>query len=55
MIGRVGTMTTQQIPEQPSPVSLADVAAIFENEDLEYRIEENILRSGFVNLSLIHI
>ncbi|AOX05531.1 hypothetical protein BJP05_04705 [Corynebacterium sp. NML98-0116] len=46
-------MTTQQIPDQPSPVSLADVAAIFENEDLEYRIEENILRSGFVNCATV--
>lgn len=45
-------MTTQQNTDLPRPVSLTDVASIFENENLEFRVEEDILRSGFVNCAI---
>lgn len=45
--------TTQQNNDLPSPVSLANVASVFENEKLEFRVEEDILRSGFVNCAIV--
>ena len=57
-------MTTDQTaePAQPSehpernvtePVTPEAVAAIFEEENLEHRVEDNAVRSGFVNAAIV--
>ena len=35
------------------PVTTEAVAAIFKEEDLEHRVEEQLVRSGFVNTALV--
>ncbi|WP_234948996.1 MULTISPECIES: YbjN domain-containing protein [Corynebacterium] len=35
------------------PVTAEAVAAIFKEEDLEHRVEEQLVRSGFVNTALV--
>lgn len=34
-------------------VELADIAAILEGEELEYRVEEPVVRTGFVNAAMV--
>ncbi|WP_342319815.1 YbjN domain-containing protein [Corynebacterium mayonis] len=50
-------MSEHNQPEEESnqvaPVDLEAVAAIFEAENLEYRIEGSLIRSGFVNAAII--
>lgn len=49
----------EQVSEQLSdndeirPVDLGAVAAIFDAEQLEYRLEEDTLRTGFVNAAIV--
>lgn len=38
---------------EPGPVDLAAVAAILDEENLEYRVEGDILRTGFVNAAIV--
>lgn len=37
----------------PQEVTQETVAAIFEEENLEYRIEQEVVRSGFVNAAIV--
>ena len=34
-------------------VTLADIAAVLEGEELEYRLEEPVVRTGFVNAAMV--
>lgn len=39
-------------PDEVRNIGLADVVAILEDEQLEYRLEETVLRTGFVNAAM---
>lgn len=53
-------MTTPNDQSLPDPeadvvrdVTLADIAAVLEGEGLEYRVEEPVVRTGFVNAAMV--
>lgn len=51
-------MSTDQVQAHPernevAAVTKESVAAIFDEENLEYRIEDEIVRSGFVNAAIV--
>lgn len=39
-------------PDEIRSIGLADVVEILEDQDLEYRLEETVLRTGFVNAAI---
>ncbi|SDS01331.1 YbjN domain-containing protein [Corynebacterium timonense] len=40
-------------PNAPAAVGLGAVAAIFDEENLEYRLDDEYLRSGFINAAIV--
>lgn len=40
-------------PDTVREVALADIAAVLEGEELEYRLEEPVVRTGFVNTAMV--
>ena len=45
-------LETAPDPNEVRDIALADVVAILEDESLEYRLEEAVLRTGFVNAAI---
>ncbi|AQQ15336.1 hypothetical protein CGLAU_06870 [Corynebacterium glaucum] len=45
--------TEQEAPNVVEPVTAESVAAIFTEENLEHRIEGDVVRSGFVNAAIV--
>ncbi|WP_087118004.1 YbjN domain-containing protein [Corynebacterium urinipleomorphum] len=51
------TPNDQSLPDPEADVvrdmTLADIAAVLEGEGLEYRVEEPVVRTGFVNAAMV--
>ena len=62
-MGILASVTTEETeaiqpnehPERnvPEPVTTEAIAAIFEEENLEYRVEDQAVRSGFINAAIV--